>query len=76
MSCVAFSIVDIFSISVISKSWILYNKFDVDKYFQINLGVSLLGSNVNSGFVLWARWKSKIEFSETSLFASSIYPNK
>ena len=31
---------------------ISYNKFEADKYFQINLGVSLFGSNLNSGFVL------------------------
>ena len=34
--------VEILSISVVSRSWILYNKFEVDKYFQINFGVSFL----------------------------------
>ena len=72
MSCVAFSIVEILSMSVISRSWILYNKFEVDKYFQINFGVSFLGSYENSEFVLWAKWKSKIDFSDTSLLGSSI----
>ena len=68
--------VEIFSMSVISTSWILYNKLDDDKYFHISLGVSSFGSYAKSGFVRWAKWKSKIEFSETSLLASSKYPNK
>ena len=33
----------------------LNNKFEADKYFQINFGVSFFGSNLNSGFVLWAK---------------------
>ena len=42
----------------------LYNKFEADKYFQICLLVFFFGSKTKSGFVLWARWKSKTESSE------------
>ena len=49
---------------------------DADKYCQINFGVSTFGSKENSGSVLCAKWKSKIEFSEIALSASSTYPNK
>ena len=48
------------------------SKFEFDRYFQISWGVFSLGSNENSGFVLWAKWNSSTELSETSLDASSI----
>ena len=38
--------------SVSSMSFILSNRFDVDKYFQICLEVESLGSNLNCGLVL------------------------
>ena len=76
MSCVAFSIKEIFSSSIISISSILYNKLDDDKYFQIFGLVFFFGSKTKSGLVLCARWKSKIEASEIANSGSLEYPNK
>ena len=72
----AFSIVEILSISVISISWILKRRLDADKYCQTNFGVSTFGSKENSGLVLCAKWKSKIDFYEIVLSTSNTYPNK
>ena len=58
---------EILSSSVISISLNDDNKFADDKYFQIIFEVFSLGSNSNLGFVLWARWKSNIDFSDIEL---------
>ena len=44
--------VNILSLSSKSIKSILSNKFEDDKYFQINFEVFIFGSNLKSGFVL------------------------
>ena len=64
MLCVAFSIIEILSNCKTSISLKELSKFDAERYFQINLLVLSLGSKTKSGLVWWARWKSKIDFSD------------
>ena len=74
--CTAFSIVEIFSNSEISISLNELSKLAEDRYFQIILSVVLVGSKLKSEFVLWAKWKSSIDFSDISLLVVEIYPNR
>ncbi len=67
MLCAAISILDILSSSATFIFLKEPNKLNEERYFQIILSVVILGSNVNSGFVWCARWKSKIDFSEIEL---------
>ena len=62
--CVASSIVEILSNSEISIWLKEVNKLYDERYFQIIFFVLLLGSNLKSEFDWWAKWKSKIDFSD------------
>ena len=58
--------VNILSVSSRSIISILSNKFEDDKYFQINCEVFMFGSNVKSRFVLCDKWKAYKDSSEIS----------
>ncbi len=72
MSWVAFSIKDNLSKSDISICSKELSKLTADRYFHIILLVVSLGSNLNSGLVWWAKWKSSIEFSDMLASISSL----